>query len=187
MNKINEHTPFLKNGEPTGLSILDFWKYQFANIYDLQEHIAEFIVGKALEIKEPTNRNGWTLWDIEYKGMRIEVKETGYYHSWQEDNGKVCKQRTFSIQPAYTDYKDSNSELKRQNDIYVFCLNTGINKKESYPLELSNWEFYVVPTYIINKNCSPTQKSISLNKVRKLVRMTRYDQLKNTIDSICYK
>ena len=61
MNKINEHTPFLKNGEPTGLSILDFWKYQFANIYDLQEHIAEFIVGKALEIKRElsVSRSGY--------------------------------------------------------------------------------------------------------------------------------
>ena len=55
--------------------MLDFWKYQYSNIFDLQENIAEFIVGKALGLTEPCNRNGWSLYDIDYRNKRIEVKE----------------------------------------------------------------------------------------------------------------
>ena len=187
MKKIFENTPFVNGNESLGITMLDFWKYQYSNIYDMQEYIAEFIVGKALGINEPMNRDGWTLWDIDYQGKRIEVKQTSYYHSWQEKiaNGKISQQRTFSITPAFTRYKDSTTSYELQNDIYVFCLNTGTNEEESYPLDMANWEFYVVPTSVINENCTPAQKSISLGKVRKLAPLTKYEELKNVIDSIC--
>ena len=187
MKKIFENTPFVNGNESLGITMLDFWKYQYSNIYDMQEYIAEFVVGKALGINEPMNRDGWTLWDIDYSGKRIEVKQTSYYHSWQEKiaNGKISQQRTFSITPAFTGYKDSTTSYERQNDIYVFCLNTGANEEESYPLDMANWEFYVVPTSVINDNCAPSQKSISLGKVRKLVQMTRFEDLKSVIDSYC--
>jgi hypothetical protein len=187
MKKIFENTPFVNGNESLGITMLDFWKYQYSNIYDMQEYIAEFIVGKALGIDEPMNRDGWTLWDIDYQGKRIEVKQTSYYHSWQEKiaNGKISQQRTFSITPAFTRYKDSTTSYERQNDIYVFCLNIGTNEEESYPLDMANWEFYVVPTSVINENCTPAQKSISLGKVRKLAPLTKYEELKNVIDSIC--
>ena len=187
MRKITENTLFVNGGESLGLTMLDFWKYQYGNIYDMQEYIAEFIVGKALGIKEPMNWDGWTLWDIDFCGKRIVVYQTSYYHSWQEKiaNGKISQQRTFSITPAFTQYKDSTTSYERQNDIYVFCLNTGTNEEESYPLDMSNWEFYVVPTSVINDNCTPTQKSISLGKVRKLTKLTRYNELKSVIDAIC--
>ena len=50
---------------------------------------------------------------------------------------------------------------------------------------MANWEFYVVPTNVINDNCALEQKTISLGKVRKLAPLTRYEELKNVIDSIC--
>ena len=90
-------------GQPAGFSVIDFWRFQFSNIWDIQDQIAEFIVAKALGQTEPYNKNGWTLWDINYRGQRIEVKETAYYHSWSND-GKVSAQRTFSISKAYTIY-----------------------------------------------------------------------------------
>lgn len=173
---------FLMEGSPCGFTMLDFWQFQFSNIYDLQEHIAEFLVAKALGVKEPHNRSGWTLWDIDYEGWRIEVKETGYYYSWQE-KGKISEQRTWSITKAYTDYKNPNSEYKRQNDVYVFCLNTGKNEKDSYPLELENWEFYIIPTSKINEECRDN-KTISLSKVQKLTKKVSFSEIKRVIDSL---
>ena len=121
MEKVKETTLFTSHGESIGLSMLDFWKYQYSNIFDLQENIAEFIVGKALEFTEPCNRNGWPLYDIFYRNTRIEIKETGYYYSWQK-NGKISQRRTFGISTAYgadkilfgTDYpmKTPEEELK---------------------------------------------------------------------------
>lgn len=177
MKNVKETTLFTSKGESIGLTMLDFWKYQYSNIFDLQENIAEFIVGKALGLTEPCNRNGWSLFDIFYRKTRIEIKETGYFYSWQKD-GKISQQRTFGIAPAYG--KDKVKE--RQNDIYVFCLNTGTNEEESNPLEMDNWKFYVVPTSVINK-VAKNQKTISLGRVRKLAPLTRYSELKGVIDS----
>ena len=177
MKNVNATTLFTSNGESIGLTMLDFWKYQYSNIFDLQESIAEFIVGKALEFTEPCNRNGWPLYDIFYRNTRIEIKETGYYYSWQK-NGKISQQRTFGISTSYGEDKIK----ARQNDIYIFCLNTGTNAEESNPLEMDNWEFYVVPTSVINK-VAESQKTISLGRVIKLAPATRYSELKGIVDS----
>ena len=178
--------PFTFNGQPTGFSVIDFWRFQFSNIWDMQDQIAEFIVARALDQIEPYNKNGWTLWDINYKGQRIEVKETAYYHSWRKD-GKVSAQRTFSIAKAYSRYKDNTSEFKRQNDIYVFCLNTGETKETSNPLDLDNWRFWIVPTETINRVCGDN-KTISLSRLQSLSGLKKgigYDEIKIAVDKYC--
>ncbi len=174
---------FTLNGEGTQLTILDFWRWHFSEIYDLQSKMAEYIVAKALGLKEAQNAGDWTLYDILYRGKRIEIKETAYFHAWQTDEEPKSRQRTFGITKAYDKYQDSTSELKRQNDIYVFCLNTGETKAESYPLELKNWEFYIVPTSVINDVCKDG-KSISLSRVRKLSPRVEYTNIKTVIDGI---
>ena len=131
MKKITENTLFVNGDESLGMTMLDFWKYQYSNIYDIQEYIAEFIVGKALGINEPMNRDGWTLWDIDYKGKRIEVKQTSYYHSWQEKiaNGKISQQRTFSITPAFTRYRILQHLTNIKTTFMSFVLTLEITKK----------------------------------------------------------
>ena len=142
---------FLFNGQPTDMTMLEFWRWHYSEIFDLQEKIAEYIVAKALGLNEADNVGSWTLYDIDYRNKRIEVKETSYVHAWQTDEEEKSKQRSFGITKAHTVYGDSSSELARQNDIYVFCLNTGMTRAESNPLQLEHWEFYVVPTEVINK------------------------------------
>ena len=177
--------PFTLNGESIGLSVLDFWRFQHSNIWDVQAEVAEFIVAKALDQDEPYNKNGWTLWDINYRGKRIEVKETGYYHSWRTD-GKVSQQRTFGITKAYSKYKDHRSKYERQNDIYVFCLITGETQEASDPLVLDNWRFWVVPTWTLNRLCG-NNKTISLGRVKGITGQENgvgYGQLREVIDRV---
>lgn len=176
MNDISGEQIFSYNKKSIGLSLKDFWQFQFSNIWDLQEHIAEFLVAKALGLDKPYNRSGWTPFDILYKGKRIEVKETGYFYSWQED-GKTSERRSFRINQTYNE----KHIKERQNDIYVFCLNTGKTKEESNPLELEHWEFYIVPTMVINEKCG-TNKTISLERVRKFATCTSYENLRLEMD-----
>lgn len=185
-NLIKGSEPFNFSGQPSGFTVSDFWQFQFSNLWDMQDQIAEFIVAKALNQKEPYNKKGWTLWDITYHGKRIEVKETAYYHSWRKD-GNVSAERTFGITKAYSRYKDVTSDFCRQNDIYVFCLNTGETKEESNPLDLDHWRFWVVSTDTINRVCG-NQKTISLNRLIKITGMKNgigYDQLKTKVDECC--
>ena len=176
---------FTLEGNSAGFSVLDFWVFQHSNIWDVQEEIAEFIVAKALGQDMPYNKNGWTLWDMNYRGKRIEVKETGYYHSWRTD-GKISQQRTFGITKAYSRYKDNTSEFKRQNDIYVFCLILGETKEASNPLVLDNWRFWVVPTATINRLCGDN-KTISLGRVKTITGLKeglRYGELREAVDQM---
>ena len=180
---MNGSEKFEFNGEALDYDLLDFWRFHFSNIYDIQGRIAEFIVAKALGIKKAQNDQYWTLWDITYDVLKIEVKETSYYHSFNKDD-KISQHRSFGITKANGEYDlqvSGNSEYRRQNDVYVFCLNTGYTKEESYPLNLNNWEFYIVPTSVIDENCGDN-KTISLNRIKKLgYNAVTYDEIKPII------
>lgn len=176
--------PITIGGKPLGFTVLDFWRFQHSNIWDMQDQIAEFIVAKALGQDVPYNKNGWTLWDLNYNGKRIEIKESGYFYSWQ-NNGKVSQVRTFGINKAYSRYKDNTSPFERQNDVYVFCLNTGETMEDSNPLEMDHWRFWVVPTSTINRLCGDN-KHISLGRLKKITHQENgvgYADLKSAVDA----
>lgn len=176
---------FTFDGNHAGFDLLDFWRFQYSNVFNLQEYIAEFIVAQALGMEKSHNTDSWTLFDILYRNTRIEIKETSYYHPWNE-NSPVSKQRTFGITKANSSYESTEGENKyeRQNDIYVFCLNTGVDRESSYPLNLNNWEFYIIPTAFINEHCGDN-KTISLGRIRNFgFAAKRYDEIRSEIDSI---
>ena len=174
---------FSFNGRATNMTMLEFWRWHYSEIFDLQEKIAEYIVAKALGLNEADNVGSWTLYDIDYRNTRIEIKETSYVHAWQTDEEEKSKRRSFGITKAHSEYGNPSSELARQNDIYVFCLNTGMTRAESNPLQLEHWEFYIVPTEVINEECGDGQ-SVSLSRVRKMTDAVDYSQIKSVIDDI---
>lgn len=51
---------------------------------------------------------------------------------------------------------------------------------------MEQWEFYVLPTYILN-NEKGNQSSISLNPLRKLVKSCDYENLQNEINKAYQK
>ena len=176
---------FCLNGIELGFTVRDYWQFQFSNLIDNLGYVAEFLVAKALAKDEPDNCNGWTLFDTQYRGKRIEVKATSYWQSWKEGH-EISEQRTFSIRKTHVKYQDADSKLERQNDIYIFCLDKGKNKESSNPLNLENWTFYVVPTEIIN-NLFGNQKTLSLNRLTKIEKYgigITYDIIKETVDNI---
>lgn len=149
----------------------------------MQEEIAEFLVAKALELELPHNKNGWTPFDIRYKGKRIEIKSSSYFHSWRGDN-KVSKRRVFSIAKTIGQHSEKKPKPERQNDVYVFCLNTGNTFADSDPFELNHWEFYVVPTAVIN-NMFDDRNKVSIDHIRDITKLKKgvpYCQLKSAID-----
>ncbi len=182
-NQLCGNESFCYKGQETDMTILEFWRWHFSDIYDMHDKFAEFIVAKALELTQADNTGAWTLYDISYRGKRIEIKESSYFHSWQTDDEPKNQVRVFGITKAYSEYKDSKSTFERQNDIYVFCLNTGETRATSNPLNLENWEFYIVPTSVINEKCGDG-KRISIGKLRRFAEAKRYDEIKDTIDSI---
>ena len=183
MELLNGTEPFVMNGKSVGFNMLDFWKFEFSNIYDMQDEISEFIVAKALEIDVPYNKEMWTLCDIMYRDKRIEVKETSYYHPWNKD-GQVSEQRAFGITKANSIYEkpDEENKYERQNDLYIFCVVNGNTREESNPLNLNNWDFYIVPTSVINEKCKDN-KTISLSRIQNMgYRPFDFSKIKEEVD-----
>ena len=179
---------FNVDNKSIGFTVHDFWRFQFSNLWDMQGEVGEFVVSMALGNIEPDNKCGWTQYDINYRYKRIEVKTTAYYQPWKEEGQPVSQKRTFSIRKAHEDEEDMNSPLIRNNEVYVFCLILGETQEESNPLVLEHWEFYVIPTYIINMECGDN-KSISLSKVKKLMKKwygsetgLTFNELKRAVD-----
>ena len=195
---------FKLNGEKAGFNVLDFWRFQFSNLADMQGRVGEFLVAMALRKETSDNNNGWTLWDIDYRGLRIEVKTTAYYQPWRDSKSFIeqrwgnessipqndsehnySEHRNFGI----TKSKDpQDNEFKRMNDIYVFVINNGKTKEKANPLNLENWKFFVIPTSVINHECGDN-KSIGISKVRKLFKKVSgsengvpFDELKLAVD-----
>ena len=85
---------FELNGKSVGFNMLDFWKFEFSNIYDMQDEISEFIVAKALEIDVPYNKEMWTLYDIlaSHKAVKpLSIMFSEYYFyliAWMADDSK---------------------------------------------------------------------------------------------------
>lgn len=181
---MKKNEKFIFNNNELDFGILDLWESKYSNIFNMQDVIAEFLVEKALGIDKAQNTDYWTLYDILYRGCRIEIKQTGYYHPWNE-NGEISNIRRFGITMANSNYEfeDMENKIERQNDIYIFCLNTGETKENSNPMNIANWEFYIVPTKIINNICGDN-KTIGLNKVREISKKVTYDKIKETIDLI---
>lgn len=196
-NMLDGTEQFLLNGKDSGFNVLDFWRFQFSNIADMQGRVGEFLVAMALRKEEPDNNNGWTLWDINYNWKRVEVKTTSYYQPWRKD-GEYSEVRTFGIQQTYpnedgnpntySENKDKSIKV-RNNDLYVFVLNIGKNKEEADPLKLEHWRFFVIPTSVIDNECG-SNKTISLNKVKTLSDYPEglmFDELKDYVDRLIYK
>lgn len=179
----NEHFTF--DDMPIGKLLSDFWAWNSSDLLNnpLRGALAEFIVAAALELDTGTCRKDCTPYDLEtLSGIKIEVKASAYLQSW--NTNRISNIR-FNIGPtrAWDAELNFDGEIKRQSDVYVFCLYAS-KTKEDTPLLLDQWEFYVIPTYTLNQKCS-NQKSISLNSLLSLNPMkTDFGNLQFVIQNI---
>ena len=138
------------------------------------------------------NVSYWTGYDLSYRAKRIEVKASSYVLPWNRK--RVSQIRTFSIAPSNNLYwngmaESNEKKLSRQSDIYVFCLHTNQDIESVDPLVLDYWEFYVVPTFVIDERCerigNPDQKKISLNVVKRLSKgSVSWSGLRQRVDDV---
>lgn len=179
----NEH--FTYDGMPIGILLNDFWAWNSSDLLNntLRGALAEFIVASSIGLDTNECREDWTAFDLQTKsGRKIEVKCSSYLQSW---NAERLSKIQFSIRSAYAWDAESNysEESKRWSDLYVFCLYAS-KKRDGSPLQLESWEFYVLPTYVLNEKCN-NQKSINLNSLLKLnPTKTTYENLNEVIENL---
>ena len=177
---------FLFNGESTNIKLQEFWSWSSSDVLNnaMRGVLAEFIVASSLGIADSC-RVEWDAYDIITKeGKKIEVKSAAYLQSWKQSR---LSNIGFDIRPTCSLNSETNiynNDQIRQADIYVFCILSHKDKLTVNPLDLDQWDFYIIDTAILNE-VYPHQKRISLNPLLGLNPIkARYSEIKKAIDII---
>ncbi|WP_233487285.1 hypothetical protein [Candidatus Thioglobus autotrophicus] len=175
--------PFVFDGNEMPLNVLSFWQWSSSELLGnaLRGVLAEFIVASTIDVLEQP-REEWDAYDLITKsGLKIEIKSSAYLQSWnQTELSKII----FGIQPTvlWDENNKRSEEAKRQADVYVFCVLAHKDKGTVNPLDLSQWDFYVLDTKVLNDKV-PKQKTITLSSLLKLnPSQIKYDGLTSEIN-----
>jgi hypothetical protein len=151
-----------------GPATLDFWQWSSSDllINSLRGIFAEYLVAWALGITGET-RIEWDAADLKVRNAKIEINSAANLQTWKQEKLSAIN---FSIRKATAWDEQTgkfDSELKRQADLYVFCLLAHTDKSTVNPLDTNQWRFFVLPSTAINDQLKD-QKAIGLSKLMNL-------------------
>jgi len=169
---------FKLNGNPLPFNVLSFWQWSSSDLLNnrLRGILAEYIIASALDLLD-TPREEWDAYDLLTKsGLKIEIKSASYLQSWEQDDfSKIV----FGIKQTIL-----NGKKARQSDVYIFAVLAHKDKKSIDPLELSQWDFYILKTSVLDEKLKD-QKTITLSSLLKLQpKKVKYDEIKSEISRI---
>lgn len=159
---------FINGPTAQAAKLIDFWQWSASDLLSntCRGILAEFIVATALGTTDKP-RQEWDSFDLATKnGIKVEVKSCAYRQSWKQ---RKLSKITFKIPKTKGYANDTVSyagKPKRHADCYIFCLLTHTDLTLINPLDLSQWVFYVLPTYILDE--LGDQKSLALSRVKDL-------------------
>lgn len=154
---------FHSNGKDLQADLLSFWQWSGSNLLDnaMRGVLAEYIVAMDVGCVDKI-RGEWEAYDLKSTtGIKIEVKSAAYLQSWWQSKFSSI---SFSIRKAFGWNPETNkigTTQERGSDVYVFCVLAEKDQSKVDPLNLDQWEFYVIPTKVLNEKFS-NQKTISL-------------------------
>lgn len=181
----NGDEAFHNQGSALGFDLLSFWQWSASDIISNATRgvLAEYLVASALGVADKTVREEWADWDVEAPdGTRIEVKSSAFIQSWYQ---KCYSYISFGYAKSFGWDKKTNKqgvEKKRHADVYVFALLGHKIQKTLDLRDVSQWEFFVLPTVVLD-NRTRSQDSITLKSLRGLAgESVSYSELKGAIN-----
>jgi len=162
---------FHTNGLSAGFDVLDFWRWSTSDLImnTTRGVLAEYIVARALGIPTHDVRDAWISYDLvrPANGLRVEVKSAAYVQSWAQERLSEIKFLVPKRQGWDPETNSMDPKARRHAHIYVFALLAEKDQTRLNPLDLSQWQFWVVPTKDLDAR-KRSQHSITLNSLRKL-------------------
>ena len=166
------HEPFHAGGRPIGPKLCDYWKWSSSDLLSntLRGVLAEYLVATALGLGDKP-RAEWAEYDaVMRSGKKIEVKSAAYIQSWAQPRFSAIR---FNIAPRKSGWNAETGEStapdmpQRFADVYVFCLLKHRDQDTIAPLDVDQWDFYVLPTARLDSECA-NQRTIALGPLREL-------------------
>jgi len=162
--------PFHDRGRALGLDLLSFWQWSTSDVVSNATRgvLAEYLVAAALGVADGCIREEWAAYDLEARdGTRVEVKSAAYLQSWHQER---LSQISFPVPKTRGWDRDTNrqdDDPRRKADVYVFALLAHTEQTTLDSLDVSQWEFYVLPTRVLDER-QRSQHSITLPSLRRL-------------------
>ena len=170
---------FLFNSTKLDFTLIDFWSWNTSDLLNnaMRWKLAEYIIARALKI-DGWYRIEWDEYDLVYNKLKIEIKSWAYIQSWEQDKYSNI---ILTIKPT----KDYNwLDFNRKSDIYIFAILSHKYAKTVDPLELEQWDFYIIETNVLNEKLW-NQKTIGLKWLLKLTPIKcSFNDLKKEVDNI---
>lgn len=166
-----------------GFDLLSFWQWSASDIMSNATRgvVAEYLVAEAVGVAANNVREEWAAFDVQAPdGTKIEVKSAAFIQSWHQ---RELSRISFVVPKTLEWTKETNRqshEAKRQADVYVFALLAHTDQETLDPLDVAQWEFFVLPTVILDQR-ERSQHSITLPSLRKLTRSVDYCELPGAI------
>ena len=169
---------FYSGKEELEFQLLDFWQWISSDVLNNTTRglLAEYLVARALGLNDGL-RVEWDSYDLEFNGLKIEVKSAGYLQSWYQSKLTTIRfstQKTFAWDKLTGKYETAR---KRQADIYVFALLAYQEQETVNPMNVEQWEFYVVPSEKLEE-----RKSISFKTLWSMSERAAYGDLKMAVE-----
>ena len=161
--------PVHANGTPLGVTLKQFWQWSGSDLVSNSQRgiLAEFLVAHVLGIDHGV-RTEWDAYDLKTDtGIKIEVKASGFVQSWAQEK---LSNIGFDIAPKLSWDASTNisaTKATRPADVYVFAVHAHIDQASIDPLNVNQWEFYVLGTPVLDQECR-SQKRISLGTLQRL-------------------
>lgn len=182
-------------------TIKDFWAWSMSRLMGdgPRGDLAEFIVSTALGVDMTIPKKGWGECDIIYnrqrpneRPLRIEVKCSAYLQAWERPTlskpvFSIAKTINCDIDEVNGVYQYVGRDGKppaRRSELYIFCLFAATERERADPMKLDQWEFYIVPTRLINETLGD-RRTISLKGIERLgISKCRYGDIKAIVDAL---
>jgi hypothetical protein len=179
--------PFLAGGRPLDFKLLEFWQWMGSDLIGntFRGAVAEYLVARALGIAAGT-RDEWGAFDLRTRdGLKIEVKSCAYLQSWWQRGPSTV---LFGVRPTRAWDPETGTfapEVRRQADVYVFALLKHREKATLDPLDVEQWEFFVLSTAILDARLPSGCRQISLRSLMHLgPRRASYVELASAVRNV---
>ena len=164
------HESFHLEDRALGFDLLSFWQWSSSDVVSnvTRGVLAEYLVAQALGVAGDSVREEWASYDLKaLDGTRVEVKSAAYIQSWRQDQLSPITYRVPKTRAWDRDSNQQSGGTRRQADVYVFALLAHTHQGTLDPLNVSQWEFFVVPTISLDHR-NRSQHSITLPSLRTL-------------------
>jgi hypothetical protein len=149
-----------------GATVRDFWSWTLSDLRanTVRPMLAEFLVARAVGAAT-TPRVEWDACDVRTPdGLRLEVKSGAYLQAWEQTRLSTVvfaglHARTWNPTAGYSEAGSYNA------DAYVFALHTATQHDQYDPLDVDQWNFWVLPQHVV---AATGQRSLRLSRVQSL-------------------